>query len=195
MKKNEEKCVWACICQKKAVILRRKIDKDMRNIRLLVALSVCVLCAVCCTLAGCKKDKKSEPSSTPSSTTSSIVGNLPDPEWAVSEDYDMTSSMTVTVSVDLALTYESQVKAAGWEVAAEDKLAAFEGENCIGLATPKEGLFYLYVTAPKSGSAVTLKYYSSKVKNLFVADEALVYSNDANIGTVAAPHTPKWTVK
>jgi len=155
---------------------------------------VLVLCALLLLAAGCKKDKKSEPS-TPSSTTTSIIGNLPSPEWAVSEDYDMTSSMTVTASIDLALTYESQVKATGWEVAADDKLAAFEGENCIGLATPKEGLFYLYVTAPKSGSAVTLKYYSSKVKNLFVADEALVYSNDVIIGTVAAPHTPKWTVK
>ena len=154
---------------------------------------VLALCALLLLAAGCKKDKEDEPP-TPSSTTTSITGNVAAPSWAASEDYDMTSSMTVTTKVDLSLTYASQVKSTGWEVTADDRLAAFEGENCIGLATPEDGLFYLYVTAPKNGTTVTLKYYSAKVKNLFKAEETLTYSNDAIIGSVGEPFSPLWTV-
>jgi hypothetical protein len=112
----------------------------------------------------------------------------------VSEDYDMSSSMTVTTQVDLSLTYPAQVKSTKWTVSSDDLLAAFDGENCIGLAKATDGMFYLYVTAPKSGSAVTLKYYSASLKNLFKADETLVYSNDAIIGSVAEPFAPNWKV-
>ena len=152
----------------------------------ILALTMCVV------LTSCKKDKEDEP--TTPSTTTSIKGNVAAPSWAVSEDYDMSSSMTVTTQVDLSLTYPDQVKSTKWTVSSDDLLAAFDGENCIGLAKPTDGMFYLYVTAPKSGSAVTLKYYSASLKNLFKADETLVYSNDAIIGSVAEPYAPNWKV-
>ena len=153
---------------------------------------VLALCALMLIAVGCKKDKENEPS--PAQSTQSIAGNVATPSWTLSDDYDMSSSMTVVTKVDLALTYASEVSSTGWEVAAGDLLAAFEGETCVGLAQPIDGLFYLYVTASQSGADVALKYYSAKLKNIFVAQEKLTYSTDDRIGDIAEPYTPKWTV-
>ena len=128
------------------------------------------LCALLLFAVSCKKDSKD------------------------SDDYDMTSSMTVIASVDLSLTYADQVQSTGWTVEEDDLLAAFDGNQCIGIAKPSEGLFYLYVTAPSNGSEVTLKYYSAKLKNLFTASTTLTYGNDAIIGSVSAPYAPQWKV-
>ncbi len=150
------------------------------------------LCALLLFAVSCKKDSKDEPSPAPG--TQSITGNVSTPSWAVSDDYDMTSSMTVIASVDLSLTYADQVQSTGWTVEEDDLLAALDGNQCIGMAKPSEGLFYLYVTAPSNGSEVTLKYYSAKLKNLFTASTTLTYGNDAIIGSVSAPYAPQWKV-
>ena len=146
------------------------------------------LCALLLFAVSCKKDSKDEPSPAPG--TQSITGNVSTPSWAVSDDYDMTSSMTVIASVDLSLTYADQVQSTGWTVEEDDLLAAFDGNQCIGMAKPSEGLFYLYVTAPSNGSEVTLKYYSAKLKNLFEHKDAFPYLNDKCLGTVAEPYIP-----
>lgn len=144
------------------------------------------LCALLLFVVSCKKDSKDEPSPAPQS----ITGNVSTPSWAVSDDYDMTSSMTVIASVDLSLNYADQVQSTGWTVEEDDLLAAFDGNQCIGMAKPSEGLFYLYVTAPSNGSEVTLKYYSAKLKNLFEHKDAFPYLNDKCLGTVAEPYIP-----
>ena len=87
------------------------------------------LCALLLFAVSCKKDSKDEPSPAPQS----ITGNVSTPSWAVSDDYDMTSSMTVIASVDLSLTYADQVQSTGWTVEEDDLLAAFDGNQCIGL--------------------------------------------------------------
>ena len=150
------------------------------------------LCALLLFAVSCKKDSKDEPSPAPG--TQSITGNVSTPSWAVSDDYDMTSSMTVIASVDLSLTYADQVQSTGWTVEEDDLLAAFDGNQCIGMAKPSEGLFYLYVTAPSNGSEVTLKYYSAKLKSIFRSEQTLVYRNDGTEGTVANPYTPSWII-
>ena len=71
-------------------------------------------------MISCKKDSKDEPSY-------SINGNVSTPSWAVSDEYDMTSSMTVTTKVDLSISYASQAAATDWKVTADDLLAAFDG--------------------------------------------------------------------
>ena len=150
------------------------------------------LCALLLFAVSCKKDSKDEPSPAPG--TQSITGNVSTPSWAVSDDYDMTSSMTVIASVDLSLTYADQVQSTGWTVEEDDLLAAFDGNQCIGMEKPSKGLFYLYVTPPSNGSEVTLMYYSAKLKNLFTASTTLTYGNDAIIGSVSAPYAPQWKV-
>jgi hypothetical protein len=108
-------------------------------------------------------------------------------------EYDMTSSMTLIVKVDLSITYPEQVASIGWNTSPNDLLAAFDGTNCIGIANCQDGLFFLYVTAPKDGNQLTLTYYSAQLKNLFDAEQITSFHNDAIIGSGAAPFTPKFT--
>ena len=129
------------------------------------------LCALLLFAVSCNKDSKDEPSPAPG-----------------------TQSITVIASVDLSLTYADQVQSTGWTVEEDDLLAAFDGNQCIGMEKPSKGLFYLYVTPPSNGSEVTLMYYSAKLKNLFTASTTLTYGNDAIIGSVSAPYAPQWKV-
>ncbi|MBQ7530793.1 MAG: hypothetical protein IJT12_03735 [Paludibacteraceae bacterium] len=71
-------------------------------------------------------------------------------------------------------------------------LAAFNSrsESCLGVASPKEGLFFLYIAGTEG--AVTIRYYSAQYKNLFEAKDAFAFQNDAHLGTVAEPFIPTW---
>ena len=149
-------------------------------------------CALLLLAAGCKnndKDKDKEPES--------IIGTTDQPAWAVPAEYDMTSSMTAIVKVDLSSTYTAeQLSAAHWQYADDDLLAAFCGENCLGVGVYQQeyGAYWLYIAAPENGDRVTLKHYSATLKNIFVASEALPFTNDANLGSAAQPYTPAWTL-
>ncbi len=51
-------------------------------------------------------------------------------------------------------------------------------------------LFYLYIIcAPAKGDQVTLKYYSSVLKNIFTA-EPFTFADGTRLGTNAQPYTP-----
>ena len=143
-----------------------------------------LLCFLLLWQAGCKGKEEPVP----------FEGNVPPPQWTLTNNYDMSSSMTVIVKVDLALTYKTQVKYTGWQIAENDLLAAFDGENCIGIAQADNDLFFLYVTPPLNGTEVKLAYYSAQLKNLFYAQQTITFRNDDIIGTVSDPVTPQWTV-
>jgi len=164
--------------------------------------SILVLCALLLLAVGCKKEQNAPEQPQPSQEqpdqpvtppTETIAGNVAQPDWKAPTDYDMTSSMTAVVQVDLARSF-SKEQLAGWMLAGNDMLAAFEGNTCLGVSTVQDSLFFLYITAPKEDNNLTLKYYSASVKNLFVATETLPYKNDDKIGSVAQPYTPKWSV-
>ena len=76
--------------------------------------------------------------------------------------------MTAVVKVDLKAQYPE--KASDWQLNDNDLLAAFNGETCLGVASPKEGLFFLYIAGTEG--AVTLRYYSAHYKNFFEAKDA-----------------------
>ena len=141
-------------------------------------------CALLLLAAGCNDKNKPE----------TITGNVAAPAWTAPEKYDMTSSMTAIIRVDLAVNYPDQVAKAQWQVAEGDVLAAFSGETCLGVAELVDGLYYLYITAPSEGTNVKLKYYSAALKNIFVS-EPITYSNDAHLGSESAPYIPLLTVQ
>ena len=123
-----------------------------------------------------------------------LIGDQPEPSWSVPSDYDMTSSMTAIVKVDLAQTYPTQVNDSIGVIDQADILAAFVGDECVGNTSPIDGgLFFLYVTGLSStaeNAQVTLKYYSSTLKNTFVAADAFPFRNDDKIGSVSSPLAP-----
>ena len=124
-----------------------------------------------------------------------IAGNLPKPEWTAVADYDMTSSMTAIVKVE---NLNNRVM---YDQIATDKealLAAFAGEECLGVAQPDSvtGYFFLYICAPTQEDTIRLKYYSAMYKNIFVDKNEFLFVNDALKGLVKDPYIPSlWAVK
>ena len=139
-------------------------------------------------LTACKGNGKNEPST--------LISDKEKPSWtAPVDDYDMSSSMTATVKVDLTINYPKLIKDAERSIGEGDLLAAFAGNKCIGVTTPQEGLFFLYITPPAEADAViTLHYYSSILKNLFVAEETFTFANDTQLGSYTEPYTPTFVV-
>ena len=145
----------------------------VRNCKLLL-LSILLL-----SVAGCKKGVN-EPQT--------IHGNQPRPSWVVTDESNLQSSMTAIIKVT---TLNGQA-IDDTMVGADDLLAAFIGEECVGIAEYKDGLFYLYLSAEEGN--VTLRYYSAYYTNLFEVKDAFVYRNNASIGTVSEPYCPQWVV-
>ncbi len=161
----------------------------MKNKLLIIA-----SCGLLLLAAGCKNDKDKEPEQT-TTQSQTLYGNMESPSWSAPADYDMSSSMTAVVKVDLAAQYPD--KAADFQLNDKDLLAAFSGEECLGVASPQDGLFYLYIVTPSgsngqivNGQMIKLVYYSAHYKNLFEAADAFPFANDTQQGTVATPFVP-----
>ena len=148
-----------------------------------------VSCAVLLMAAGCKKEEpKVEPES--------IIGEKSAPAWTNPEEYDLSTSMTAVVKIDMTKTYEEkQLTEAGYEVTESDELAAFCDSVCLGTGELVNGLYFLYITAPENEGNVKIKYYSSKLKNIFVSTESFPFRNDASLGSVQEPYAPKFEVE
>jgi len=143
-------------------------------------------------LASCGKDSSSTTDTVPERNIPS--GNIPTPGWDVAPGYDYTSSMTAVVEVDLTGTYPD-LTPADWQVDTADRLAAFAGEECVGVTAPTDALFFLYIVAPTQNDAdIKLWYYSARLHNVFQGDMVLHFENGGRIGTVAEPLLPSFTI-
>ena len=148
-------------------------------------------CALLLLAAGCKPKEEPKPEPEP---VQNLTADVARPDWTAPEDYDYTSSMTAVIRVDLAAQYPDA--AADFVLDDQDLLAAFIGDECCGVATPQDGLFYLYISSPVTDnpSPVTLRYWSAHFKNLFVAADAFPFVNDNNQGSYSTPFVPNLTV-
>ena len=124
-----------------------------------------------------------------------IEGNIAKPEWTAVAYNDMTSSMVAIVKV------EKLNNQALYDKIAHDKeaiLAAFAGEECLGIAEADSvsGFFLLYICAPTQEQTIQLRYYSSVYKNIFVDKDSFSFVNDAMKGTPKEPYIPSlWAIK
>lgn len=150
-----------------------------RSNRLFVACLIAIAVSALA-LTGCKDKNAPE----------TFASDQPCPTWATLENYDYNSSMTAVVKVNLKAQYPDQ--ATDFVIKDDDLLAAFSGETCLGIASPLDGLFYLYVAGTEG--AVTLRYYSAHYKNLFKAEDAFTFQNDARLGTPDNPFVPTFVV-
>ena len=144
---------------------------------------LCILSALAVLLAAC--DDKNKPTPTP--TEKDLYGNAACPTWTAPANPDPNTSMTAVIAVQklAGVTIPDSV------VSANDMLAAFSGETCLGIAKYNEGLFFLYIASPTSNSAaITLKYYSAHYTNLFIAADAFPFVNDTQQGTPDTPFIP-----
>ncbi len=165
-----------------------QVKKSNRPKAGLTAIAISLLTVVTVFMAGCKDQN----------APLSLVGNKPQPTWQAPAEYDLSTSMTVILKVSLTPSFtEAQLVAANYQHSADDRLAAFEGETCLGVGEYKAqyNAYWLYIDAPQNGDKVTIKYYSAALKNIFVATEALVYSSHGMIGSISEPYTPLWVIE
>ncbi len=160
---------------------------QVKNSKGLCSFSVAVFCllAIAVSFSGCK-DKPG-----------ALVGGIEKPVWTATTDYDLSSSMTAVVRVDLFGSFtDEELSAAKYAPSANDELAAFAGTTCLGVGTWNEtyDAYWLYITAPTDDEELVLRYYSASLKQIFIATTTLPYHNDTQVGTAAAPYTPKWIV-
>ena len=147
-------------------------------------LFILVLCTLTlCTLVGCKKDKEAEPET--------FNGNVAAPTWTAPSGYDYNSTMSAVIKVDLKAQYPAI--AANWKSSENDLLAAFAGDQLVGLGNQIEaGLYNLMIVDAED--EITLRYYSVYYKNLFEAKDAFLYHKDDRLGTPDSPFVPAWVV-
>lgn len=126
----------------------------------------------------------------------SIFGYQSKPAWKVSPDYDMSSSMTMIVKVDLSSVYTAkQLSDVHFDVNDKDIMAAFADTVCLGVDSLIEGLNHIYVGATSEGvESFRLKYYSSMLKHIYVS-ESIPYEVQGQKGTISDPFVPKWTIE
>ena len=73
----------------------------------------------------------------------------------------------------------------------------FIGDDCCGVTSSEnfvDGLYYLYISPSEKGDKVQLKFYSPDLKRIFTSTETFLFVNESNLGNVAEPYTPNWTV-
>ena len=110
-------------------------------------------------------------------------GDTPNPNWALTVENDLMSSMTAIVKVSFAEK--------------EGILAAFIGDDCCGVTSSEnyiDGRYNLFISPSEQGEDVQLKFYSPDLKRIFVAKQTFKYVNDGRLGSPSAPYTPTWTV-
>jgi len=158
-------------------------------------------CALLLLAAGCKHNNEPVDPVAPVDPVvapDTITGNLDAPAWEPSSAFDMTSSMTAVVRVDLSLTYPDQVAELGLTAPAEgDLVAVFDGEVCMAVSDCIDGLFYLCV-AKGTDAGLTgelqFRYYSTGLRNIFVSSETVPFRNETRLGTYSDPYTPDFVL-
>lgn len=170
--------------------------KNTRIIRLLTSRFSFLALAAALLMAGCTKENTEPTNTVPIDTVPERdipTGDIPTPAWAYDQDYDYTSSMTAVVGVDLTATYPD-LTPDDWQINSGDLLGAFAGETCLGVSSPTDGLFFLYITSPaESGADITVRYYSAQLRNVFLADEVLHFESGTQQGSVTNPLTPAFS--
>lgn len=157
----------------------RNMMSQVRNYKNLRTLSVCVLCSVFCVLTGCKgKNDPVNPYAT--------LGTTENPNWVITVENDMTTSMTAVVRV--SFTEQPGI------------LAAFIGNDCCGIAEyiADYEVYVLYISpAAKDQSQtsdVQLRFYSPGLKRIYEATTTFPFRNEAQLGSPNAPYSPDWIV-
>ena len=110
-------------------------------------------------------------------------GETPNPNWELTVENVMLSSMTAIVKVSVTQK--------------EGVLAAFIGDDCCGVTTSEnyiDGRYNLYISPSEQGEDVQLKFYDPDMKRIFMAKKTFKYINDERLGSVSDPYTPEWTV-
>lgn len=117
------------------------------------------------------------------------------PLWTVADTTDLESTMTVTGVLPTSLATQADTA---------DLVAAFCNDVCWGTTAiqwvGKQPYFFLFINRPHSVNSeqqvdLTLRYYSTRTRYIYVAPSAFTFSIDAQLGTIASPVVPSFTIE
>jgi hypothetical protein len=111
---------------------------------------------------------------------------FPVPTWNVNPaEYSV--SMTAVVKLPDNLIQYAQP--------AEDQLAAFAGEKCLGKGEIREGLYFVTIHGTTdSEPSIHFQYYSARNKYLYTTDELFIFETDKVFGVVDEPEILPFTI-
>lgn len=109
------------------------------------------------------------------------------PHWTVVPLDGLSESCTIVLDLP------SNLKA--YQDTVSDVVGAFIGEECRGVSTQQDGLFYIMVSGSSSENGnIELRYYNARNKYLYQAEERIPFVIDQRIGTTDAPYVPSFSI-
>lgn len=135
----------------------------MKRIKNYIVLLVVGLFAFC--MESCKDEEK--------------FTTFPQPGWSAEFNKDYNASMTAVVSLpDNLAAYANE----------KDEIAAFIGNECRGVGTAIEGLYYVLIKgSPEEQAKVTFRYYSATNQYMYKAAIGFDFEADGTYGTTDEP--------
>lgn len=117
------------------------------------------------------------------------------PSWEAIDTSDLESSMTITGVIPSSLQENAD---------ATDLVAAFSSNECWGVTNIQmvqgKPYFFLYINRPLSASnevesTITIRYYCTKTRYMYVQKDGVVFTVDGHIGTIEAPYEPSFSME
>lgn len=115
-----------------------------------------------------------------------VYNTYEDPHWAVQSYEGLSESCTIVMQLpDNLLPFQSE----------DDVVGAFINDECRGVSTQQNGLFYIIVSGSADEVAnISLKYYNTPLKYLYQVNEEIPFEVNARIGSTDEPFVPTFSI-
>lgn len=108
------------------------------------------------------------------------------PHWEVGSYEGISESCTIVM--DLPANLKPYQDAA-------DVVGAFIGNECRGVSTQQEGLFYIIVSGAGDESGnITLRYWNARNKYMYQVNEVIPFEINGQKGSSDAPFVPSFSI-
>lgn len=175
-----------------------KTTQIIVRIAAIVGITVSLVCFAGCKCKGSNEpDKPVDPDTVSPVNPDTITPVVPPthdrPTWTVADTTDLESTMTITGRLPSLLCMSADTT---------DLLAAFADSVCWGVTSIQKvngtPYFFLYITRPRSAThtssvMLTLRYYCTKTRYLYVQRDTVEFVVDNHLGTISAPFVPAFT--
>ncbi|MBO8440760.1 MAG: hypothetical protein IAC51_08955 [bacterium] len=115
-----------------------------------------------------------------------VYNTYENPHWTVGSYEGISESCTIVMDLPSNLKpYQDEA----------DVVGAFIGDECRGVSTQQEGLFYIIVSgASNENGNITLRYWSARNKYMYQVNEVIPFEINAQKGTTDEPFVPSFSI-
>lgn len=108
------------------------------------------------------------------------------PHWNITSYEGLSESCTIVMDLPANLKpYQDS----------SDMVGAFIGDECRGVSTQQDGLFYIMVIgASDEADNITLKYWSARNKYMYKINEVIPFEINKTLGSTDEPFIPTFSI-